>query len=157
MSEEVQGHEQPVVDPFLGYTKQTSIERLVSHLNGVGASIINAYPMAEVQSWTLQRAEALTVISVDPVGAHLVAPFITKVCEAHFGPATPEERAQQIVTKAGQILANAEVWAALSAYVNGLRARAQDQIEGAGTAAEVNTVLHEVFQELEQFRQTYGI
>lgn len=150
--------------PFLPYVKQITVERIVSHMNGVGAGIINSYPMAEVQSWTIQRGEAEAVVALGEAAvlqltiaqATAAAPFLVSVCAAHHGaPEEAAELAAQLWDKALSVKANADLWAALSAYVNGLRARAADRIEAAADIAEVYTIESEIQTELAAFRAAY--
>lgn len=145
-------------DAELAFVKQTSIERLISHLNGVGAEIVNRYPMAEVQSWTIQRGEAEAVIAAGEAATLAMAPFLVMVCESHYGPAEDDAaRLAQVHIKAGEVKANADLWAALAAYVNGLRARTQDAIEAAATIPATIEALQLGFSELEVWRANAGI
>lgn len=153
--------EVPPVDPFLGHTKQIVMDRIVSHMNGVGASIIQKYPMAEVQSWPLQKPEAEALLAlVEPTIEEAVtaAPFLLLVTQAHYGPeADANVRLGQLVQKATEVKANADTWAALSAFVNGLRARASDRIDAATTVDEVFTIESETQSELGTFRNLHGV
>ena len=157
--------EQIAAAALLAHTKQVTRERVVSHMSGVGASIVNRYPMAEVQSWTIQRQEADRVLLTGEtatlsmsIGAlHAVAPFLVAVCEAQHGAATTSERAAQLWAKAGQVKANADAWAGLSAYVNGLRARMEDQMETAASVEEVFTIESSTQTELAAFREANGV
>ena len=142
---------------YLDDVKRVNVERLISHLNGVGASIVQSYPMAEVQSWTIQRAEANAIVSAGSAATLALAPFLTLVCEAQHGTATGAARLAQVKTKAAEVKANADLWAALSAYVNGLRARTQDVIEAAETENAAHAALHAAFAELETWRTSVGI
>ena len=142
---------------YLAFVKKTNIERLISHLNGIGASIVQSYPMAEVQSWTIQREEANTVIAAGASATLAMAPFLVLVCEAHHGSSTGAARLAQVKAKAAEVKANADLWAALSAYVNGLRARTQDVIEAAETENAAHAALHAAFAELETWRTSVGI
>lgn len=158
--------EEPTPPDFLGHVKQVTMERIVSHMNGVGQSIISQYPMAEVQSWTIQREEAerivatgeLSVLSYTEVQAVSAAPFLVAVCAAQFGPAVPfQVRATQLWAKAVAVKANADLWAALSAFVNGLRARTADQVAAATTQDEVFTIESTTATELAAFRDAYVV
>lgn len=150
----------------LAHNKQVTLERIVSHMNGVGASIVNAYPMAEVQSWTIQKGEAETlhalgeaaVLVMTAVEAAATAPFLMAVCQAHFGPAPDDAtRAAQLWGKTSEVKTNADLWAGLSAFVNGLRARAKDQVAAAASEAEVFEIESGTQTELSAFRQQYGV
>lgn len=150
----------------LVHFKQVTLERIVSHMNGVGASIINAYPMAEVQSWTIQKgeAQALHILGETAVKAmtaaemSAAAPFLLAVCLAHYGPPVDDATgAQQLWGKTVEVKANADLWASLSAFVNGLRARAKDQIASAIDEAEVFEIESGTQSELSTFRQQYGV
>lgn len=148
------------VDPFLDHTKRITVERIVSHMNGVGSTIVQQYPMAEVQSWDIQKEEAEALLALtDPTAAEVAetAPFLLKVAEAHHGPAEDTERVSQVVTKAQAVKTNADMWAALAAFVNGLRARASDRIEAASTVDEVFTIESETQTELSAFREANGV
>lgn len=145
-------------DPdFLDFVKKSNIEKLISHLNGVGASIVQSYPMAEVQSWTIQRNEAIAVIAAGSSATLSMAPFLQMVCEAHYGSASGSTRLAQVKTKAAEVKANADLWAGLAAYVNGLRARTRDAINAATTEAGAHAILHNAFSELEEWRATNGV
>ena len=174
MSEEPEEPEVPVEgDPEVAFAqsrlehyKQTTLERIVSHMNGVGASIVQSYPMAEVQSWTIQKGEAEAVHGIGEAALAAysaaqmlgVAPFLVNVCNAHHGPAENDATlAAQLWTKAGQVKANADLWAALSAFVNGLRARASDQIDAATSEIEVYEIESATQTELSAFRANYGV
>lgn len=150
----------------LAHFKQVTIERIVSHMNSVGAGIVASYPMAEVQSWTLQKGEANAVIEWGDVATaastvavlQQLAPFLFSVCVAQFGPVESDsDRAAQLWAKAHQVKTNADLWASLSAFVNGLRARASDRIAGAASEAEVFEVESSTQTELSGFRQQYGV
>ena len=152
--------------PFLAYVKQITIERLVSHMNGVGAGIVNSYPMAEVQSWAIQRGEAEALFALGQAGvqalsvvqATATAPFLAAVCAAHHGPAENNQQLTvQLWEKAVSVKANADLWTSLSAFVNGLRARGADRIEAATDAAEVYTIESEIQSELSVFRTAHGV
>lgn len=153
--------EVPAVDLFLEHTKRVTLDRMISHMNGVGAAIINRYPMAEVQSWTLQKAEAEALLAnatTELSDVRLLAPFILKVTEVHYGPVEDDaERVAQAIRKAHTVVANANLWSALSAFVNGLRARAEDRIEAADTLEAVFTIESETQSELSIFRDQYGV
>lgn len=136
--------------------KKLYIAQLVSHLGGVGVEILNAYPTAEVQSWTIQRNEAEAVLAAGANATVEMAPFLTKVCAAHHGP-DETHRLDQVKEKAVAVKANADLWAELAAYVNGLRARAQASIEGASTQEEAYLALGTAFSELGQWRATSGV
>lgn len=150
---------------FLDHVKYITMQRIVSHMNGVGASVVQAYPMAEVESWPLQKMEADAAIAMGEtpfkaqtlLDAALVTPYLMKVTETHFGEAQLVARLDQLWGKVLAVKANAEAWATLSAFVNGLRARAQDRINAAASDDEVYTIERETFTELEIFRATAGI
>jgi hypothetical protein len=147
-----------MTNSWLNYTKQTNIDRLINHLNSVGMSIISAYPMAEVHSWDIQKAEAEKVVAAGNSSTLEMAPFLTMVCEVQFGPVENDiQRFAQVREKAAQVKANADAWASLSAYVNGLRARTQALIEEADTESDTHRILHEAISELEQFRAAHNI
>ena len=150
----------------LAHSKQVTMERIVSHMSGVGASIVNSYPMAEVQSWALQRSEADIVIEFGEVAVaastvpvlQQLAPFLVSVCVAQFGPVENDnKRAAQLWAKAHQVKANADLWAGLSAFVNGLRAKAADRIAAAQSEADVFEIESGTQTELSQFRAQYGV
>ena len=143
---------------YLDYTKKTSVERFISVLDGVGSSIVHRYPSSEVQSWTLQKTEAEKFLAT-PVAQRTVgtAPFIAQVCRAHHGYVNDATLLQQIADKSVIILANAELWAMITAYVNGFRAKVEDLIEAATTEDEVLSILHQSITELEQFRNQYSV
>lgn len=142
---------------FLVDIKKNNIERLVSHLNSVGAVIVAQYPMAEVQSWTLQKNEAETIIKAGNSSMPSMAPFLTKVCLAQFGPSAELDVIRQVREKAIQVKNNSDTWTALSAYVNGLRARVQNNIEMSTTESEAHIFLRDAFTELEAFRRLHNI
>lgn len=150
----------------LTHTKQVTRERVVSHMNGVGASVVNYYPMIEEKSWNIQRPEAMAIIALgseavgnmDVPALIAVAPFLVDVCAAQFGSIlTAPERAAQVWAKALQVQANAVSWAATSAYVNGLRARMEDRLATAETVEEVFVIESEIQGELSAFRNAHGV
>ena len=150
----------------LAHYKQMTLERIVSHMNGVGASIVNSYPMAEVQSWTIQKGEAealhalgqAAVLAMTAAQASAAAPFLTAVCQAHYGAAPDDATAAaRLWGKAVEVKANADLWASLSAFVNGLRARAADQIAAAADEAAVYVIESTTQSELSAFRYQYGV
>lgn len=152
----------PAVDPaFLDHTKRITMERVISHMNAVGASIVSSYPMAEVQSWTIQRLEAEAILATtSPSLADVTSmtPFLLAVCEAHYGEVVDAtDRVSQVLTKAAEVKANADLWAALSAFVNGLRARTSDLIEAATSIEGVFEVESGTASELSAFRTLYGV
>lgn len=162
MSEEDPIPENPPATPdFLAHIKQVTMERIVSHLNGVGAGIVASYPMAEVQSWTIQRNEAESVLPlVEPAPATVLqlAPFLKEVVLAQYGPEEDEAAlAAKVIVKAGEVKANADLWAAIAAYVNGLRARVWLLVEAAETTEAVLTIESEAQTELGAFRAQYGV
>lgn len=160
--------DEPTVDPtppFLAHVKRVTMERIISHMNGVGAVVVQSYPMAEVQSWPVQKPEAEAALvfgetaflaqSAEELSA--LTPFLLSVAEVQHGAAEFEERLAQVWAKALAVKANAENWARLSAYVNGLRARAQDRVDAAESEVEVYTIESETATELEAFRSAAGI
>jgi hypothetical protein len=146
---------------MLADAKKTAIERFVSHMNAVGASIVQQYPMAEVQSWPIQKVEAEALLALeapDLPAASAVAPFLLSVTEVHFGPAADDaERLAQLQDKAAAVKANADAWAALSAYVNGLRARVSDRIEAAENMDALFVIQSEAATELSEWREAAGV
>lgn len=150
---------------LLEHNKKVTLERIVSHMNGVGSDIVQSYPMAEVRSWTIQRGEAealvalgeAVVLAMQAAEHSTAAPFLTAVCEAQYGPADLATRSTQLWEKAQAVKANADLWAALSAYVNGLRARTDVRIAAALDVAEVYTIESETQTELSAFRAQYGV
>lgn len=148
----------------LAHNKVVTVERIVSHMNGVGASIVSAYPMAEVQSWTIQKGEAealhvlgaAAVVAMSAAQASETAPFLVAVCLAQFGPPiTDAVLTAQLWEKALEVKANADLWASLSAFVNGLRARASARIAAATSEAEVYEIESGTQSELSAFRNQY--
>ncbi|KAG5183308.1 hypothetical protein JKP88DRAFT_290458 [Tribonema minus] len=151
---------------YLTGAANVALERIVSHMNGVGASIVNAYPMAEVQSWTIQKGEAEAlhllgepaVLAMTAAEVSAAAPFLVAVCLAHYGPPTDDATgASQLWGKVVEVKTNADLWAGLSAFVNGLRARAKDQIANAVDEAEVFEIESGTQTELSAFRDLYGV
>ena len=158
--------EQVTAAARLAHYKQVTLERIVSHMNGVGASIVSAYPMAEVQSWTIQKGEAealhalgeVSVLAMSMAQAANAAPFLVAVCQAHYGPAPDDvTAAARLWGKAVEVKTNADLWAGLSAFVNGLRARAKDLISAAADEAEVFEIESGTQSELSAFRDQYGV
>ena len=158
--------DEPIASPFLAQTKAMVLARIVSHMDGVGRGIVGSYPMAEVQSWPIQRGEAIiltemgeeTVLLMTEADILETAPFLLDVCTAHYGqPADDTERATRLWAKAVAVKANADTWEALSAFVNGLRARCSDRIGAALDNDEVFTIESETQSELTQFRDQYGV
>lgn len=150
-----------MANAMLADAKLTARERFVSHLNGVGSSIVANYPMAEVQSWTIQKAEAerlLALASPTLAQAAAAAPFLMEVTVIHYGDvATDDERLTQLLTKASEVKANADAWANLSAFVNGLRARTTDRIEAAADQEALFVIQSEAATELSAWRTAAGV
>jgi len=151
----------PETPNFLGHIKQITMERFISHLNGVGAGIVSSYPMAEVQSWTIQRNEAESVLPlVEPASTTVLqlAPFLKEVVLAQYGLEEDEAvLAGLVLAKAGEVKANADRWAAIAAYVNGLRARVLLLLDAAETTETVLTIESEAQTELSNFRTLYEV
>ena len=126
---------------LLTFTKQSANKELILHLNGLTTNHLAAYPQAEVQSWTLQKAEADAVMAAGSSATLAMAPYLTAVCVHHFGDATNAVRLTQLKAKAAIVQQNAIAWAAISQFVNGVRARTQDAIEAASEPTEVNAAL----------------
>lgn len=141
----------------LDYIRRTSNERLIGYLDGMAQPMLTVYPRAEVESWTIQKTEAEKFLAAGEAATASHAPFLTQVCAAQFGPASDEDRLQQVATKAATVKALADAWAGLAAYVNGLRARTQTLFDAAATGDEVLEVLHNAISEAEVFRQQNGI
>lgn len=126
--------------PDLEAHRSAAMRAIVDHINVITASALTAYPAAEVESWPIQKAEAETILAADPPTLAM-APFLLGVCQAQFGPADDETRLAQVIEKAGAVKENADTWAAMAAYVNGLRARTQLAILGATDVAGVDAAL----------------
>ncbi|KFL31741.1 hypothetical protein JP75_06660 [Devosia riboflavina] len=150
----------------LAHFKTATRERVVSHMHGVGASIINAYPIAEVMSWPIQRAEAMAIIALGETAALAltseqtigVAPFLVDMCDGHYGAEADDAvRAQRLWDKAVLVKGKSDVWAALSAFLCGLRARMDDQVAAATSEIALFEIESNVQTELSAFRNQYGV
>lgn len=153
---------QPI--PLPDTTVEVSIEKtkskaeIVRICDDVTRNTINYYPEAEVESWTIQKTEAERWLSTPADHRNIdQAPFITQVCASQYGNADVGTRTTQVNEKAFVIISNALRWAGISAYVNGLRARAYDSIEGASTVDEVIQHLENYTAEANHFKATYGL
>ncbi|WP_162783402.1 hypothetical protein [Devosia naphthalenivorans] len=135
----------------LGTRRASAMAEIVRHIDVITESALTAYPRAEVESWSIQKAEAEAVLAADPPTLAM-APFLVGVCEAQFGPADDATRLAQLVEKAQAVKANADAWGAMAAYVNGLRARTQLAILGAGDIAGIDAALAAGVSEGEAFR-----
>ncbi len=126
----------------LSATKIDANDELIRHINGLTTNTLRMWPEGEVQSWTIQRTEALAVLDAGEAATLDMAPFLTKVCVAQFGEATDAERLTQLQGKAAVVMGYADAWADLAAYLNGLRARTQDAIGEASDAVEVTAIVN---------------
>jgi len=145
-----------VSDPHLAHVFLTENRRFLDQINSAGDAIINLYPQVEVLSWPIQKAEVERLMASDQPSLTMV-PFLTQVCAAQFGAASDEERLAQVMTKAEAVNTNANNWAAVAAYLGGLRARTQDRYDLATTAVEILNITVEATMELEEFRRNAGI
>lgn len=150
---------------LLAKNKVDTMVRIVSHLGGVGAAIYNRYPQVERDSWDIQKVEAEKLAAIGEAGVLSMtlaqmageAPFLNAVCDAHYGPAAVVARRTQLWGKAVEVKANADLWAALAAFVNGLRARTADRVEAAADAMALFIIESETQTELSVFRDAYGV
>jgi hypothetical protein len=148
------GWELPALD--LETHRAAAMRSIVSHINTITSSALTAYPAAEVESWPIQKAEAEAVLAAEtPTLA--MAPFLTGVCQAQFGPADDAARLAQLIEKAQAVKANADVWGNMAAYVNGLRARTQMAIMAAEDVAGADAALAAGIAEGEAFREANGL
>lgn len=136
--------------------RAAAMRSIVDHINIITASALTAYPAAEVESWPIQKAEAETILATDPPTLAM-APFLVGVCMAQFGPADDDTRLAQVIEKAGAVKENADTWAAMAAYVNGLRARTQLAILGAADVAGIEAALAAGVAEGDAFREANGL
>lgn len=136
--------------------KTSAVQSIVAHINAITQSTLTAYPAAEVESWTIQKVEAETVLAADPATLDM-APFLAGVCSAQFGPADDTARLAQVVDKAASVKANADAWAGMAAYVNGLRARTHAAILAAPDLAGVDAALAAGIAEGDGFKLANGL
>lgn len=133
-----------------------AMRAIVAHINIITNSALTAYPAAEVESWPIQKVEAETILAAE-TPALTMAPFLAGVCQAQFGPADDETRLDQVIEKAGAVKANADAWAAMAAYVNGLRARTQLAILAADDVAGIDAALSAGVAEGDAFKDANGL
>jgi len=136
--------------------RSSAMRRIVDHINVVTQSALTAYPAAEVESWPIQKVEAETILAA-ALPTLTMAPFLVGVCQAQFGPADDAARLDQVLEKAGAVKSNADSWAAMAAYVNGLRARTQLAILGAEDVAGIDAALAAGVAEGEAFKEAHGL
>lgn len=146
-----------MTDTFLDYVKTADLRALVSHMNVVGSGILVLYPLIEEKTWTIQKYEAEAYLASDPRDPSL-APYLSRVCFYHHGEAADEaELIAQLDVKASEVKANDIAWLEAAAITNGLRAKAQDQMESATTEAEVHEILHNTTSELSALLTPLGV
>ncbi|MBU2533334.1 MAG: hypothetical protein KKB37_11375 [Alphaproteobacteria bacterium] len=126
----------------LSATKNDTNEELILFINGMTTNTLRMWPEGEVQSWTIQRTEALAVLAAGASATLDMAPFLTKVCVAQFGDATDAERLVQLQEKAAIVKGYADAWENMEAYLNGLRARTQDAIGEASDPIEITAIVN---------------
>lgn len=126
----------------LSATKNDANAELIRFLNGLSTNTLAMWPDAEVQTWPYQNAEASAIIAAGGAATLEMAPFLVNVCAAQFGEATDVERLVQVRQKAVIVDAYASNWLTMAAYVNGLRARVQDQIGEATDPVEITAILN---------------
>jgi len=165
MPEPLTPEEQIALD-ILNDDKKNTKARLVSHMDGVGISIMSLYPKVEVMSWPIQGPEADVVVALgetatlalDEPGARAIANYLVDTCAAHFGPVeTWADRAEQLWAKAVVVKAKSELFLSLSSFVNGLRARADDRVDAATSREQLFIIESEIQTELGAFRTLYGV
>lgn len=152
MTEEPTELSSPALPSFADETRRTAFVRLVEHLNSVSFTILDGFPRAEVQSWTIQSAEAAAVIAKGEAASLEDAPFLVKVCQVQFQTADPDELLNHLKAKAVEVNLNAERWADIAAWINGVRARYADQFGLAETTDEVLGILHSALLEIDTFK-----
>ena len=138
-------------------TKDQERVALITYLNGLTIRLLETYPQAEVESWTVQKVEAEAILAAGDDATLAMAPFLTKVCLYHHGASDDVSRLAQVKIKAEAVHANAESWAEAAAFVNGLRARTEEAMALATTIEEVSDIMSSMRLEVEQFRQVAGI
>lgn len=151
--------EEPI-NPYLAHVKHITMERIVSHMNGVGSNIKSRYPVLEQDTWTIQKIEAeavLPLVEPEPGAVLAAAPLLTKVCVWHYGEADDATRAEQVLAKAAIAVGLSAFFLEVAAFVNGLRARAADRIADAATENEVYEIESETQSELGAFRSQFGV
>lgn len=131
----------------LNRVKVDASNTLIAHLNSLTANALNTYPQAEMATWPYQVPEAQAVITAGESATVEMAPLLNMVCEAHHGAADPGDRLAQIKAKAAKVLELSGAFLPMAAYVNGLRARAQEQIFAATEAVEVTLILEPALTE----------
>lgn len=149
--------DQQIAADNLNYAKQEAGQRLIVFLNGVTTNLLARYPIAEVQSWTIQRSEAVALEAAGAGAAVTMAPLLTKVCEFHYGPANGPTRLTQVLAKAQVVRGKSDAWEVVGAFVNGLRARTEDQLDAAQTPVEALEIIQGAMAEANAFRAQAGI
>lgn len=132
-----------------------AMKAIVDYINEATNATLTQYPAAEVESWPIQLAEANAVLKGPP--SLDKAPFLVNVCAVQFGPANNATRLEQLVEKAHAVKTNADAWAGLAAYVNGLRARVQLSLMYASTIEEIDAAIQAGLAEGESFREAHGL
>lgn len=142
---------------FLDLTKQQQGDALIQHLNALTARALQIYPEAEKESWPLQKIEAQLILDAGYNAELNMAPLIARVCYYHHGESDDESRLAQVKAKAAAINANAVAWSEVVAFVNGTRARTQDEIAAATTIGEVLNIMNNMRIAVDMFRMAAGI
>lgn len=142
---------------FLDQTKEQQGTVLIQHLNSLTARALQIYPEAEKESWPLQKIEAAIVLDAGDNATLEMAPLITRVCYYHHGESDDESRLAQVKVKAAAINVNAVNWSEVVAFVNGTRARVQDEIAAATTIGEVLNIMNNMRLTVDAFRMAAGI
>lgn len=126
---------------LLRRVKHNANNELIQFLNGLTREALSTYPDAEMETWPYQKMEADALLAAGDMGTLAMAPVIAAVCVAHFGPADDDVRLSQVLTKAAIVRQKDVEFMAAATYVNGLRARTQDQFEVADDPQNVLTIL----------------
>lgn len=143
---------------FLMDAKDQANARLLSQLNGLTYRTLSTiYPQAEVESWPIQKLEAERFTAAGAEATAEMAPLIARVCYYHHGPSDEASTLIQVREKVAAVTINAAQFAEITAFVNGCRARRQEQIYAQETFDGLALVNSEILTEISNFRNAAGI
>lgn len=131
--------------------------RIIIYFNGLTAGVMASYPDAESKSWDIQKAEAEAFIAAGLEATLALTPFVKDVCLYQYGPSDEISTLQQVREKCLVIKAHADNWAQAAAFVNGCRARKDEELAIASTKEELEAISMATMQEVDAFRTAAGL
>lgn len=105
---------------------------IVQQTNGLTSTILNSYPDSEKALWIPKEAEARAFMATS-VGSRTtaMAPILSGVCDAQFGPTDDATLLAHITEKAQAVIQKADIWHYVASYVEGFRSKYDLLIDGA--------------------------